>query len=181
MTKNKKSMNASIYCTTQSLEQTEAIVADLCRAGFDTRHDISALLPDRHGTRDFAYQHNTKAPEGSVVGGAAGLGIGALLGWLAGVGALTVPGVGALITAGPVMAALSGAAVGGAAGGIIGALIGKRMPEFEAKRFDGKLGQSDILLSVHVDNPNQRHAAIDIFAQHDARHITVGAEAHVSS
>ena len=124
-------MKASVYCTTRTLDQAENIVADLKTAGFGNG-DISALLPDKRGTRDFAHEHNTKAPEGATAGGVAGLGVGAAVGWLAGIGALAIPGVGALIAAGPIMGALSGAAVGTAAGGVIGALVGMGIPEFEA-------------------------------------------------
>jgi hypothetical protein len=155
-------------------------VADLKRAGFGNQ-EISALLPDLRGTRDFAYEHGTKAPEGATTGGVAGLGIGAALGWLAGIGALSIPGVGPFIAAGPIMAALSGAALGTTAGGIIGALVGMGIPEFEARRFDGKIRQGSMLVSVHVENPNQRNAARDIFKQHNAEDITTGTEAHATS
>jgi hypothetical protein len=173
-------MKASVYCTTRTLEQTEAIVSDLKRAGFGNA-DISALLPDLRGTRDFAYEHGTKAPEGAATGGMAGLGVGAALGWLAGIGALSIPGAGPLIAAGPIMAALSGAAVGSTTGGVIGALAGLGMPEFEAKRFDGKIRQGRMLVSVHADNANQRNAARDIFQQHHADDIATGTEAHAAS
>jgi hypothetical protein len=173
-------MKASVYCTTRTLEQTEAIVADLRRAGFGNQ-EISALLPDLRSTRDFAYEHGTKAPEGATTGGVAGLGLGAALGWLAGIGALSIPGIGPFIAAGPIMAALSGAALGTTAGGIIGALVGMGIPEFEARRFDGKIRQGGMLVSVHVENPNQRNAARDIFQQHNADDIATGTEAHAAS
>lgn len=173
-------MNASVYCTTRTIEQTEAIVSDLKRAGFGSQ-EISALLPDLRGSRDFAYAHGTKAPEGATTGGVAGLGVGAALGWLAGIGALSIPGAGPFIAAGPIMTALSGAALGTTAGGIIGALIGMGIPEFEAKRFDGKIRQGCMLVSVHVDNANQRNAARDIFQQHHAEDIATGSEAHAAS
>ncbi|GAB2561893.1 hypothetical protein ISP15_10020 [Dyella jejuensis] len=170
-------MKTSVYCTTRTLEQTEAIVDDLKRAGFGS-DEISALLPDQRGTRDFAHEHNTKAPEGATAGGVAGLGVGAAVGWLAGAGALAIPGLGPLIAAGPILAALSGAALGTTAGGIIGALVGMGVPEFEAKRFDGKLRQGGMLISVHAQDANQRNAAKAIFEQHNADDITSGAEAH---
>ncbi|RDS79596.1 hypothetical protein DWU98_17030 [Dyella monticola] len=173
-------MKASVYCMTHTLEQTEAIVADLKRAGFG-RQDVSALLPDLRGTRDFAYEHDTKAPEGATAGGVAGLGAGAALGWLAGIGALAIPGMGSFIAAGPVMSALSGAALGTTAGGIAGALVGAGMPEFEARRFDGKIRQGGMLISVHVESANQRKAARGIFEQHHAEDITTGTEAHAST
>lgn len=171
-------MKASVYCITPTLEQTEAIVTDLKRAGFRSQ-DVSALFPDLRGTRDFAHERDTKAPEGATAGGVAGLGVGAAVGWLAGIGALAIPGIGPFIAAGPLMAALSVAAVGTTAGGIIGALVGMGMPEFEARRFDGKIKQGGMLISVHVENTNQRNAAREIFELHNAQDITTGSEAHV--
>jgi hypothetical protein len=169
-------MKASVYCTTRTVEQAEHIVLQLKQAGF-TSDDISALLPDRRGTRDFAHEHNTKAPEGATTGGVVGLGLGAGLGWLAGIGALAIPGVGPFIAAGPIMAALGGAAVGTATGGIIGALVGMGIPEFEAKRYDAKVREGSILISVHTESGNQRDAAREIFRANNADGISTGSEA----
>lgn len=169
-------MKASVYCTTRTVEQAEAIVFDLKSAGF-TSDDISALLPDKRGTKDFAHEHNTKAPEGATTGGVAGLGVGAAVGWLAGIGALAIPGVGPFIAAGPIMAALGGAAVGTAAGGIIGALVGMGIPEFEAKRYDAKVREGNVLISVHVEDSKQKDAAKDIFKKNNADDISSGSEA----
>ncbi len=173
-------MNASVYCIAKTREQAESIVDDLKRAGF-RNNEISALLPDKHGTKDFAHEHNTKAPEGATTGGVAGLGVGAAVGWLAGIGALAIPGVGPLIAAGPIMAALGGAAVGTAAGGIIGALVGMGIPEFEAKRYDAKIREGNILLSVHTEDGTQRDAAKEIFKRHGAEDISSGTEAKAKS
>ncbi|WP_448101233.1 hypothetical protein [Luteibacter jiangsuensis] len=169
-------MKASVYCTTRTVEQAELIVLELKQAGF-TSDDISALLPDRRGTRDFAHEHHTKAPEGATTGGVVGLGLGAGLGWLAGIGALAIPGVGPFIAAGPIMAALGGAAVGTATGGIIGALVGMGIPEFEAKRYDAKVREGSILISVHTENGKQRDVAKDIFHRNNADDISTGSEA----
>lgn len=169
-------MKASVYCTTKTTEQAERIVEDLKAIGFSS-NDISALLPDKRTTKDFAHEHNTKAPEGATTGGVAGLGVGAALGWLAGIGALAIPGVGPLIAAGPIMAALAGGAIGGATGGVIGALVGLGIPEFEAKRYEEKLRSGNILLSVHTEDSKQRDAAKDVFKRHDADDISTGAEA----
>jgi hypothetical protein len=169
-------MNTSVYCTTRTVEQAEHIVLELKQAGF-TSDDISALLPDRSGTRDFAHEHHTKAPEGATAGGAVGLGLGAGLGWLAGIGALAIPGVGPFIAAGPIMAALGGAAVGTATGGIIGALVGMGIPEFEAKRYDAKVREGSILISVHTESGHQRDVAKDIFKRNNADDISSGSEA----
>ncbi|MEO6927028.1 MAG: hypothetical protein ABI129_10220 [Rhodanobacter sp.] len=169
-------MNASVYCTAKSESQAETIVLDLQRAGF-SNDAISALFPDKRGTKDFAHEHNTKAPEGATTGGIAGLGVGAGLGWLAGIGALAIPGVGPFIAAGPIMAALGGAAVGTAAGGIIGALVGMGIPEFEAKRYDAKIREGNILISVHTDDGKQKDAVKDIFKRNHADDISTGSEA----
>ena len=165
----------SVYCTVQSVQQAEAVIDALRNAGF-SNNDISALLPDKSGTRDFAHEHNTKAPEGATAGGVAGLGVGAAVGWLAGIGALAIPGLGPFIAAGPIMAALSGAAVGTAAGGVIGALVGMGMPEFEAKRYDAKIREGNILISVHTDDGKQRDVAKDIFKRFGADDISTGSE-----
>jgi hypothetical protein len=173
-------MKASVYCTTRTVEQAEHIVLALKQAGF-TSDDISALLPDRRGTRDFAHEHHTKAPEGATAGGVLGLGVGAGLGWLAGIGALAIPGVGPFIAAGPIMAALGGAAVGTATGGIIGALVGMGIPEFEAKRYDAKIREGSILISVHTESSHQRDVAREIFKSGNADDISTGSEASVPS
>ncbi len=169
-------MKASVYCTTKTIGQAERIVDELKLAGF-TNNDISALLPDKRGTKDFAHEHNTKAPEGATAGGVAGLGVGAALGWLAGIGSLAIPGVGPFIAAGPIMAALGGAAVGTAAGGVIGALVGMGIPEFEAKRYDEKIKTGNILISVHTEDSKQRDVAKDIFKRNHADDISTGSEA----
>lgn len=169
-------MKASIYCITKTVDQAERIIGELKAAGF-RNDDISALLPDKRGTKDFAHEHSTKAPEGATTGGVAGLGVGAALGWLAGIGALAIPGVGPFIAAGPIMAALGGAAVGTAAGGVIGALVGMGIPEFEAKRYDAKIREGNILISVHTEDGKQRDLAKDIFQRNNAEDISSGGEA----
>jgi len=169
-------MKASVYCTAKTLAQAESIIDNLKAAGF-SKNDISALLPDKRGTKDFAHEHNTKAPEGAATGGVAGLGVGAALGWLAGIGALAIPGVGPFIAAGPIMAALGGAAVGTATGGLIGGLVGMGIPEFEAKRYDAKIREGNILISVHTEDGKQRDVAKDIFKRLAANDISTGTEA----
>ena len=170
-------MKASVYCTAKTANQAENIVLDLQRAGF-TNDAISALFPDKRGSKDFAHEHNTKAPEGATTGGVAGLGVGAAVGWLAGIGALAIPGVGPFIAAGPIMAALGGAAVGTAAGGIVGALVGMGIPEFEAKHYDAKIREGNILISVHTENGDQKNTAKDIFKRNEADDISTGSEAN---
>jgi Protein of unknown function (DUF3341) len=137
-----------IYPNTIAVE--EAVDA-LRVAGFRAT-DISVLFPENVGTKDFAHQKGTKAPEGATTGAGSGAVVGAGLGWLVGIGALAIPGAGPFIAAGPIMAALAGAGVGGAVGGITGALIGMGIPEYEAKRYEGRITKGGILLSVHADD-----------------------------
>lgn len=159
-----------------STSQAEAIVNDLQRAGFGT-NDISALFPDKEGTRDFAHEKNTKAPEGAVAGVGAGGAIGGTLGLLAGIGAIAIPGVGPLIAAGPILAALSGAAAGATVGGVTGALVGMGIPEIEAKQYEGKIKGGNILMSVHVEGGKERSAAKAAMERNGAVDIvTVGEE-----
>src|SRR5215475_85152 len=120
------------------------------------RHeDISVLLPENVGTKDFAHKKDTKAPEGATTGGVAGGVIGGTLGLLAGIGALAIPGLGPFIAAGPIMAALAGVGAGGAVGGLIGALVGMGIPEYEAKRYEGMVRNGGVLLSVHCDTSDE--------------------------
>jgi hypothetical protein len=168
-------MAKSVFCIAQTREQAEAIVADLQQAGF-SRDDISALFPDTTTSRDFAHKAATKAPEGTAVGAGTGGVLGGTLGWLAGIGALAIPGLGPFIAAGPIMAALGGAAVGGAVGGLTGALIGYGVPEHEAKRYEGKLADGNILLSVHTEESDEISVAKEIFDRHGASDISYGEE-----
>ncbi|MFZ6875993.1 hypothetical protein ACO0LF_28360 [Undibacterium sp. Di27W] len=172
-------MKTAIYCIATNRIQAENIVDNLKLAGFPSG-DISVLFPDQTGTRDFAHEQNTKLPEGAATGGVAGMGLGAILGWLTGIGTLAIPGVGPFIAAGPIMAALSGAALVGAAGGIIGALVGLGIPEYEAKLYDGKIRGGNILISVHTDNSDQAGSAKDIYKKAGAEDINSTAEASVS-
>ena len=169
-------MKRSVYCIARTVEQAETIVEHLRVGGF-SNNDISVLFPDKSGTKDFAHEHNTKAPEGATTGGVAGMGIGAILGWVAGIGAIAIPGVGPFIAAGPIVAALSGAAIVGAAGGILGALVGLGIPEFEAKRYEEKIRSGNILISVHTEDSAQRSRAKDIFKEVGADDISSSAEA----
>jgi hypothetical protein len=170
---NKKTTVIGMLSTQQQAEQ---IVIDLQRAGFGT-NDISVLFPDQAGSRDFAHEKNTKAPEGAVAGTGAGGIAGATLGLLAGIGALAIPGAGPFIAAGPIMAALSGAAAGAAVGGIAGGLIGMGIPEIEAKQYEGKLRQGGILLSVHVDTNEEKARAKKVLGAAGARDVFATGEA----
>src|SRR3954454_14788407 len=155
-------MAKAVFCIATSEFQAESIVNELKVAGFSD-NDISVLFPDKTGTKDFAHEQNTKAPEGAVTG-AGTLGVlGGALGWLAGIGALAIPGAGPFIAAGPIMAALSGAAVGAAVGGITGSLIGLGIPEIQAKQYEGKIKGGNVLISVHSEDAAETKRAKEIF------------------
>ena len=139
--------------------------------------DISVLFPESAGTRDFAHDKSTKAPEGATTGAGTGALLGGGLGWLVGIGALAIPGLGPFIAAGPIMAALAGAGVGGAVGGITGALIGMGIPEYEAKRYEGRVKDGGILLSVHSDDSHWTKKAKEILERTGAEDISSTGEA----
>jgi len=160
----------SVFCIATSLDQADQIVGQLKDANF-SNNDISVLFPDKHTTRDFAHEKNTKAPEGALTGAGTGGIIGGALGWIAGIGALAIPGVGPFIAAGPLMAALSGAAVGAAVGGIAGGLMGLGIPEIEAKRYEGKVKAGNILISVHTEDSDEINRAEEIFKDAGAEDI----------
>jgi len=173
-------MNKAVFCIAQSIEQAEIIVDRLKTAGF-SYNDISVLLPDKSGTQDFAHEKHTKAPEGAAIGGATGLGVGAVLGWLAGIGSLVIPGLGPFIAAGPIMGALGGAAVGAATGSLTGALVGLGIPEYEARRYEGKIKGGSALISVHTESSQARETAREIFEDADAEDISSTGETGVSA
>jgi uncharacterized membrane protein len=172
-------MKKAVFCIARTRDQAESIIERLKASGF-SNNNISVLFPDKSTTKDFAHEQHTKAPEGATAGGVAGMGVGAVLGWLAGLGTLAIPGVGPFIAAGPIMAALSGAAIGGATGGLVGALVGMGIPEYEAKRYEGKIKDGNILISVHTDDSQERSKVKDIFKQANAEDIAVTGEASVT-
>jgi len=165
----------SVFCIATSRNQAEQIVEQLKNANF-SNNDISVLFPDKGTSRDFAHEKNTKAPEGAATGAGTGGVVGGVLGWIAGIGALAIPGVGPFIAAGPIMAALSGAAIGAAAGGLAGALIGMGIPEIEAKRYEGKVREGNLLISVHTENSDEINRAKDIFTRAGAQDICTTGE-----
>jgi len=172
------SKNKVVIGIVEDRTDAENVVSGLQGAGFPTG-DISVIFPDRGGTRDFAHEHNTKAPEGAVAGVAGGGVLGGTLGLLAGIGALAIPGLGPFIAAGPLMATLSGAAAGAAVGGVAGALIGLGIPEIEAKMYEGKLSSGNILLAVHVDDRDEQKRAEEILRRDGVHDITSTSEASV--
>ena len=169
-------MKTSALCIAKSIAQADGIVNQLTMAGF-SQNDVSVLFPDKETTRDFAHQKETKMPEGATVGAGTGGVVGATIGLLAGIGALAIPGVGPFIAAGPIMAALSGGAIGAGVGGIAGALIGLGIPEYEAKRYEGKIKEGGILISTHCDTSEKVKAAKDIYDKAGAEDISSTTEA----
>ena len=139
--------NTSVFGIYPTRVAAEECVDSLRRAGFRNT-DISALFPDNAGTKDFAFEKNTKAPEGAATGATSGAVVGGVLGWLAGIGLLAIPGIGPLLAAGPIVAMLAGVGAVGVAGGIVGALVGLGIPEYEALRYEGRVKHGGILLSV---------------------------------
>lgn len=165
----------SVVCLATSRAQAELIVDDLRLEGF-TSNDISALFADHGTSRDFAHEKHTKAPEGAAAGASTGGAVGGALGWLAGIGMLAIPGVGPFVAAGPVLAALSGAAIGATVGGIAGSLIGLGIPEIEARRYEGKLREGNILIAVHTEDSNDIARAKKIFERAEASDICTTSE-----
>src|SRR5580692_11750926 len=168
----KKTAVFGIYHTPK---QAERSVDDLMAAGFSS-DAISVLLPDNQGTKAFAHEKSTKAPEGTTAGVTAGGAIGGTLGLLAGIGVLAIPGVGPLIAAGPIMAGLAGLGVGGAVGGIVGALTGMGIPEYEAIRYEGRVKGGGTLLSVHCDTSDEVSRAKSILKGTKAEDIAASSE-----
>jgi hypothetical protein len=171
-------MKKSVIGIVETQIQAERIVDQLQQSGVPSG-DISVLFPDKRGTKDFAHEHNTKAPEGAIAGVGAGGVLGGTLGLLAGIGALAIPGVGPLIAAGPLMATLSGAAAGAAVGGVAGGLIGLGVPEFEAKSYEGKIRNGNILIAVHTDNGDAEKRAKQVFEANSAHDVAVTGDASV--
>ena len=174
---NKKTSVFGIY---SSVTQAELAVDALVNDGF-TNTDVSVLMADKQGSKDFAHEKHTKAPEGTTTGAAAGGAIGGTLGLLAGIGALAIPGVGPLIAAGPIVGALTGLGVGGTVGGIVGALVGLGIPEYEAKRYEGRIKEGGVLLSAHCDTSEQIDRAKAILKRTGAADIASAGEEAVGA
>ncbi len=170
---DKKTAVFGIY---HNQNQAERVVDRPREEGF-SNDDISVLLQDNQGSKDFAHEKNTKAPEGTTTGVTTGGVIGGTLGLLAGIGALAIPGVGPFIAAGPIMGALAGLGVGGAVGGLIGALVGMGIPEYEAKRYEGHIKAGGVLLSVHCDTSDEIARAKDLLKHTGAQDISSSGEA----
>jgi hypothetical protein len=162
--------NIAVYGIYATRPMVENAVEELKDAGFRNT-DISVLFPEGGGTKDFAVEKETKAPEGAATGAGSGAIVGGALGWLMGIGLLAIPGLGPFIAAGPIMAALAGAGAGGLVGGIAGALIGMGIPEYEANRYEGRIKEGGILLSVHADDSDWKNKGKDILERTGAEDI----------
>lgn len=168
-------MHRAVFCTVNSAARANDIVDRLKAAGFSS-NDISVMMADGTDTRQFAKENETKAPEGAAVGAGGGAVLGGALGWLSGIGALAIPGLGPFIAAGPIMAALGGAALGGTVGGITGALVGLGIPEDEATRYEERLKTGNALISVHSENAVETERARQIFEESGAEDISFSRE-----
>jgi len=162
--------NIAVYGIYPSRPMVEKAVDELKAAGFRNT-DISVLFPVGDDSKEFAVEKETKAPEGAATGAGAGAVVGGALGWLVGIGSLAIPGLGPFIAAGPIMAALAGAGAGGLVGGIAGALIGMGIPEYEANRYEGRIKEGGILLSVHADDRDWKNKGKDILERTGAEDI----------
>lgn len=167
--------NTAVFGIYANVTNAERGVDALTSAGFPSA-DVSVLLPDTRSTKDFAHEKDTKAPEGTTAGVTAGGLVGGTLGVLAGVGALAIPGLGPFIAAGPIMAGLAGLGVGGAVGGLVGALVGMGIPEYEAKRYEGRVKDGGVLLSVHCDTSSQLKRAKEVLQASGAQDIASSGE-----
>jgi hypothetical protein len=172
--------NTAVFGIFPSRARAEQAVDALVAAGYRS-DDISVLAPDQKTTKELATEKNTKAPEGTTAGATAGGAIGGTLGLLAGIGALAIPGLGPFIAAGPIMGALAGIGAGAATGGLIGALVGMGMPEYEAKRYEGRVKDGGVLLSVHCDDSDWVSKAKDILKGVGAEDISSAGEKAVST
>jgi hypothetical protein len=175
-----ESKNTAVFGIYKNSAQAESAVDRLTATGF-SNNDISVLLPDAQSSKEFAHEKNTKAPEGATTGVATGGVLGGTLGLLAGIGALAIPGIGPFIAAGPIMGALAGLGVGGAVGGLVGALVGMGIPEYEAKRYEGRVKEGGVLLSVHCDTSEEVSRAEDLLKQTGAEDISSTGEVAVSA
>jgi hypothetical protein len=172
--------NTAAFAIFPTQSAAEAALNQLTGAGF-SRQDVSVLMADKSTTREFAAEKNTKAPEGTTLGAGVGGTVGGAIGLLAGIGAIAIPGVGPLIAAGPIMAALAGVGAGGAIGGLVGGLVGMGIPEYEAKRYEGRVKDGGTLLSVHCDSSEEVSRAKDILKSAGGEDVASAGEKSVST
>jgi hypothetical protein len=170
--------NTAVYGIYGSRQHAEEAVDNLRAAGFRPE-DISVLLPDNEGTKDIGHEKHTKAPEKAAAGAAIAGVAGGALGWLAGIGVLAIPGVGPFLAAGPIMAALAGLGAGSVMGGLAGALVGAGIPEYEAKRYEGRIRNGGVLLSVHCETDTLVARVKEMLHNTGAEDIAAATEANV--
>lgn len=168
--------NISVYGLLRNQEHVESAIYVLQNRGFRPE-DISVLMPDNLSNKDLGTEKATKAPEAAVTGGATGAVTGGVLGWLVGIGALAIPGIGPFVAAGPIMAALAGMGAGAVMGGIGGALVGAGMPEYEAKRYEGRINKGAILMSIHCDDNDWCDRAKQVMEEIGAEDVSSAGEA----
>jgi len=165
----------SVIGMVDTQQQAEQVVSDLQQAGFG-RPELSVLSSSLEGSQGFAFERGTKAPEGALLGIGLGAILVGMLSFLAGIGMLAIPGLGPFIAAGPLLAALSGAAIGAAIGGIVGALVGMGVPEIEARRYERRPARGNILVAVHVDTREAARDAANVLRRDGARHVVSARE-----
>ena len=168
--------NITVFGIYPTVDSVQDAVVVLRMKGFRNT-DISVLVPENEGSKDLGTEKNTKAPEGAVTGACSGAVVGGALAWLVSIGALSIPGVGAFLAAGPIIAVLAGIGAGAAVGGVAGGLIGLEVPEYEAKRYEGRVRKGGILLSVHCDNGAWRMSARKVLEQTGAEDVSTTGEA----
>jgi hypothetical protein len=172
--------NTAVFGLYSNATKAESAVDRLIHESFSS-NDVSVLLPDSGSSKDFAHEKHTKAPEGTTTGATTGGAVGGALGLLAGIGALAIPGVGPFIAAGPIMGALAGLGVGGAVGGLVGALVGMGIPEYEAKRYEGRVKDGGVLLSVHCDSSDEVSLAKRLLTETGAEDVSSSGEEAVAT
>ena len=168
--------NTAAFGIYRTVQEADAGVQTLLDNGF-RNEDVSVLMQDNVGTKEFAHEKHTKVPEGVATGAGTGAAIGGVLGLLAGIGTLAIPGLGPFIAAGPIMGALAGLGSGGVVGGVIGALVGMGIPEYEAKRYEGLVKEGGVLVSVHCDDSEWVKRAKDLLERSGANDISSAGEA----
>lgn len=170
-TKNQRDQQQAVFGIVANRSKAISVVESLRSAGF--RESEISMVMSGGIDGNIGVEGNTKAPEGATAGAGSGLLLGGALGWMAGIGALAIPGLGPFIAAGPIMAALGGAAIGSAAGGLTGGLIGMGFSEYEAREYEGWLKDGHALISVRTSNSDEVDLAKKLLDDAGADHISV--------
>ena len=162
-------MSKSILGIARSTSQVEVTLEDLQSSGYVPPADISVLMRDSEGAPEFGSVRATKPSEGAATGGA----IGGRVGLLAGLRTIAIPGVGPFVAAGPIIAALGGAAAGATAGGVVSALVGLGICEYEAKAYQERIKKGGYLVAVHVEDNGKGNVVRNILKQNDLENISL--------